>query len=104
MIPRLNVSSYRNRRKPCAQHFKKENDICYCNDISAALFYQLGEPYDPNEWRLFVDGTKESLKAVLLHIGNKKNHLISTDCNNKSTDYEAIITDLLQNYKKMGTE
>ena len=25
-----------------------------------------------NEWRLFIDSSKRSLKAVLLHIGNKK--------------------------------
>jgi hypothetical protein len=29
------------------------------------------ETYDPNDWRLFVDYSKRSLKAVLLHNGNK---------------------------------
>lgn len=71
LAPGVNGTFYRIRDKPYAQHFKKENDICYCNDIPA-LFEQLGEPYDPNEWRLFIDGSKESLKAVLLHIGNEK--------------------------------
>lgn len=71
LAPGVNGTLYRNRDKPYAQHFKKENDICYCNDIPA-LFEQLGEPYNPNEWRLFIDGNKESLKAVLLHIGNEK--------------------------------
>lgn len=26
--------------------------------------------YDPNEWRLFIDSSKRSLKAILLHNGN----------------------------------
>lgn len=29
------------------------------------------QPHVPNEWRLFIDGSKESIKAVLIHIGNK---------------------------------
>lgn len=28
--------------------------------------------FDPNEWRLFIDGSKTSIKAVLLHNGNVK--------------------------------
>ena len=27
--------------------------------------------YQPNEWRLFIDSSQRSLKAVLLHKGNK---------------------------------
>ena len=31
----------------------------------------MGVPqYDPNEWRLFIDSSKKSLKCVLLHNGN----------------------------------
>lgn len=69
--PAVNITLYRNRHKLYAQNFKKENDLCFCKDIPA-LFEQLEEQYDPNEWRLFIDGSKESLKAVLLHIGKKK--------------------------------
>ena len=29
-------------------------------------------PYDPNDWRLFIDASKTSLKAVLVHNGNEK--------------------------------
>lgn len=43
--------------------------ITYCNDIDK-LFQNLGHPYDPDEWRLFIDSSVESLKGVLLHIGN----------------------------------
>ena len=27
--------------------------------------------YNPDEWRLFIDSSKQSLKCVLLHDGNK---------------------------------
>ena len=30
----------------------------------------LGISYEPDKWRLFVDSSKVSLKAVLLHDGN----------------------------------
>ena len=33
--------------------------------------------YEPSEWRLFIDSNKTSLKAVLLHNGNKN---FSTYC------------------------
>jgi hypothetical protein len=44
-------------------------DLCYCNDISA-LFDTFGIPYDPQDWRLFIDSSKSSIKAVILHNGN----------------------------------
>lgn len=30
------------------------------------------QEFDPNDWRLFIDGSTTSIKAVLLHIGNVK--------------------------------
>ena len=46
-----------------------DNDLVYCNDIKG-LILTMGMNYDPNEWRLFIDSSKRSLKAVLLYIGN----------------------------------
>lgn len=43
--------------------------IAYCKDIRK-LFQNFDHLYDANEWRLFIDASKESLKGVLLHIGN----------------------------------
>ena len=35
------------------------------------LLVGMGVPqYDPNEWRLFIDSSKKSLKCVLLHNEN----------------------------------
>ena len=43
----------------------------YCDNVSGFLG-ELGIPsYNPEEWRLFLDSFKRSLKCVLLHNGNK---------------------------------
>ncbi|KAI6649576.1 hypothetical protein LOD99_6742 [Oopsacas minuta] len=47
-----------------------EDGFVYCHDVSP-LVNALGCPYVPNDWRLFIDSSKQSLKCVLLHNGNK---------------------------------
>ncbi len=51
--------------------FSVDGPLCFCNYIDG-LFYSLSEEHNPFEWHLFIDLSKRSLKAVLLHIGNKK--------------------------------
>ena len=46
------------------------NNLVSCNDIHG-LFEELGVPYNPSYWKFFIDASKYSLKAVLLHNGNK---------------------------------
>lgn len=43
--------------------------MTYCWNIRL-LFLRMRQPHNPNEWRLFIDGGKKSLKAVLLHNTN----------------------------------
>lgn len=43
----------------------------FCTDISGLLTNIGLLNYQPNEWRLFIDSSKRSLKCVLLHNGNK---------------------------------
>ena len=42
--------------------------LCYCTDIQG-LFQEIGIVYSPSIWRLFIDSSKQSLKAGLLHNG-----------------------------------
>ena len=42
---------------------------CYCTDIQG-LFQEIGIAYSASDWRLFIDSSKRSLKAVLLQNGN----------------------------------
>jgi len=47
----------------------KEKNIVYCNNIHG-LMEAMEIDYKVEEWRLFIDSSKTSLKAVLLHNGN----------------------------------
>ena len=67
----VNVSYYRKRNFELSSFFTVNGPLCYCNDI-LGLFEALVEPYDPTHWRLFIDSSKTSVKAVLLHDGNTK--------------------------------
>lgn len=96
----VKTTIYRSRHESYAQFFTKENQICYCNDVSG-LFKKLHQAHNPNEWRLFIDGSKESLKAVLLHNGNEKPSVpIAHAVNTKET--HEIMVKLLEciKYKK----
>ena len=66
----VRICSFRTRNKELASLFDMENRLCYCTDVSG-LFTSLGFPHNPSDWRLFIDSSKRSLKAVLLHNGNK---------------------------------
>lgn len=63
-------SWYRNREMEFKQFFSKEGPLVFCNNISGLIQY-FGKYYDMNEWRLFIDSSKRSLKGVLLHNGNQ---------------------------------
>jgi hypothetical protein len=65
----VNITSFRKRSRPFAEFFVQKDQLCYCDDIEG-LFYSFGLEHDPKDWRLFIDSSKTSLKAVLLHIGN----------------------------------
>jgi len=42
----------------------------FCYDVDG-LMNVLGIKHDPQKWRLFIDSSKLSLKAVLLHNGKQ---------------------------------
>ena len=67
----VKVSYYRKRNWDLSSAFKIEGPLCYCHDIEE-LFQTVGIVHMVNEWRLFIDSSKKSLKALLVHIGNKK--------------------------------
>ncbi|GBM62936.1 hypothetical protein AVEN_261992-1 [Araneus ventricosus] len=50
--------------------FKKEESLVFCSDIDG-LLKELRIAHEPNEWRLFIDDSKLSLKVVLLNNGNE---------------------------------
>lgn len=70
LAPGTSFSFYRNRERDFIPHFAEEQDLVYCKDIPG-LVKMFNIEYDATEWRLFIDSSKRSLKAVLLHNGNK---------------------------------
>jgi len=64
------VCFFRNRQEAFQDFYSEENDLVYCNNIFAVMDV-LDHEHKTTEWRLFFDSPKTSLKAVLLHNGNK---------------------------------
>lgn len=68
-----NITIYRKRHVELAQFYEMANreSLCVCKDVDSLMF-ELNITHIPSEWRLFIDASKTSLKAVLLHNGNIK--------------------------------
>ncbi|GBO17295.1 hypothetical protein AVEN_252030-1 [Araneus ventricosus] len=69
LTPGISLSWYRHREKEFTQFFSKEGNLVFCNAVQG-LMKCFDIEYDQPEWRLFIDSSKTSLKAVLLHNGN----------------------------------
>ena len=54
-----------------SSYYAIANDICYCTNVDG-LVKDLEYEHIPADWRLLIDSSKTSLKAVLLHNGNSK--------------------------------
>jgi len=63
------ISVYRKSRKVVVHFFKMEKCLVGCTDI-VGLMQKLNINHNPLDWRLFIDSSKLSLKAVPLHSGN----------------------------------
>ena len=60
---------YRGRHEEFKDFFQKD-DVVFCNDV-CSFMEVLGRECNPDQWRFFIDSSKVSLKAVLLHNGSK---------------------------------
>ena len=69
---KIEVSHYRDRDKEYCDYYAydEEFSLVYCKDIVGLMNRFEHGCYKPNEWRLFIDSSKRSLKAVLLHNTN----------------------------------
>ncbi|CAH0553798.1 unnamed protein product [Brassicogethes aeneus] len=68
-----NTKAYRNRNKEMQQFFtvNEEKTFAYCEGVGK-LMKAMDIIYEKDDWRLFIDSSKNSLKAVLLHKLNEK--------------------------------
>lgn len=91
LAPGTKVTLFRNRQKELQALFtaNEEKTFAYCNDVEQ-LFCSMGVTYNADDWRIFIDSSKYSLKAVLLH---KSNDMPSMPI--------AYSTDTKETYEKM---
>jgi len=65
----MKITLYCYRQKNPEEFFTMEGTLVACKDVDG-LFKALNMSHCSDEWRLFIDSSKVSLKAVLLHNGN----------------------------------
>ena len=68
----VRVTSARHRHEELSSFYKMDGQLCYCDNAHALMTEMCGtSSYRPQDWRLFIDSGKNTLKAVLLHNGNQ---------------------------------
>lgn len=70
LAPGTTFSWYRNREKSLVRYYSEGDNYVLCNDVNGFI-RNLEVFYNTDQWRLFIDSSKRSLKAVLLHNSNK---------------------------------
>ncbi len=71
LLPGTKITIYRKRHEEFLKFFASNDSMVYCNDIKGLMSLYKTDMYEPANWRIFIDSSKESLKAVLLHNGNE---------------------------------
>ena len=61
---------YRGCQEEFKDFFSLEDGVVFCHHVCSVMEV-LGHEYNPDQWRLFIDSSKVSLKVVLLHNGNR---------------------------------
>ena len=65
------ITLYRTRERSFLNFFTQEENLVYCNNIEGLINQFQSNLYCSKDWRLFIDSSSQSLKAVLLHSTNK---------------------------------
>ena len=80
---------YSGRHEVFKDFFFQEDGVVFCNDVCSVMEVLVHE-YNPDQWRLFIDSSKVSLKVVLLHIGNRSPSVSLAHAANMNESYESI--------------
>ena len=81
------ICVYPKRNKEFEIYYDFCNDLCYCKDVTD-FFTSLRLEHDPAQWRLLIDSSKRSLKAMLPHNGSKYPSLPLAYSVQKKEDYD----------------
>lgn len=70
--PKTKVSFYRNRDSEFRKFFVRDHSLSlvFCTDVEGLINQLKPNSYKASDWRLFIDSSKRSIKAVLLHNTN----------------------------------
>ena len=85
----IKVCFYRGRHEEFKDFFSQEDGVVFCNDVCSAMEV-LGHEFNPNQWRLFTDSSKMSLKVVLLQNGIKLPSIPLVHAANMKESYESM--------------
>ena len=80
---------YGGRHEKFKDFFSQEDGVVFCYDVCSVMEV-LGHEYNTDQWRLFIDSSKVSLKMVLLHNGNKFPSVPLAHAANMKESYESI--------------
>ena len=100
----VKVTAFRNRNQEFEQFFKTVGYFTYFNDVDS-LMDAMHLRQSPEQWRLFIDASKQVLKAVLLHNGNKLPSIPVTYAPSTKETYTTMNNILVEvDYKKYQWE
>jgi hypothetical protein len=83
------VCFYCGRHEKFKHFFSQEDGVVFCNDVCSVVEV-LGHEYNPDQWRLFTDSSKVSLKVVILHKGNRFPPVPLARAANMKVSYETM--------------
>lgn len=66
LAPGTKICSYRNREEIFIKYFSQCENLVYCNNVRELINEYECEIYDPNNFRLFIDSCKQSLKSSFI--------------------------------------
>ncbi|XP_061433007.1 uncharacterized protein LOC133358637 [Lethenteron reissneri] len=87
----VQVANQRKRHQPFCSFLTHQDGLCFCHNVTS-LFEAIGIVCNQNEWRLLIDSSSRSLKAMLLHNGNKYPSLPLPHTVHLKEDYNRIKT------------
>ena len=84
------VTVFRDREKEFRPFFKKDDSLFYCTNVNGLINSFEPNIYKSEEWRLFIDSSTSSLKAVLLHNTNELASIPIAFTKTMPEDYESL--------------
>ena len=80
---------YRGSHEEFKDFFSQEDGVVFRNDVCSVMEV-FGHELNPDQWRLFNDSSKVTVKVVLLHNGNKLSSVPLPHAANLKESYESM--------------